>query len=246
MTSLTGRRVLVTRPTHQAAALACQLRARGATPILWAALAIEPPADRRPLLRAARQLDQYDWVVVTSANGAAALMSALAEGGPVPVPERVRFAAIGPATAAALQAGGIVPALLPTLARSEGLLAALGECTGRVLLASAANARPVLAEGLRQQGALVTAVEAYRVVPQPLPAPLQVALRRGEITDVVLTSGTAARALAAGLAGSPLVSRVICLGPVTAAAARRAGLPVHRVAREASEAGLLAALEERP
>ncbi|HME58199.1 MAG TPA: uroporphyrinogen-III synthase, partial [Terracidiphilus sp.] len=66
--SLAGRRVLVTRAAHQAGKLSEGLRALGAEPVEVPVLEIRPPASFRPLDEALRQLDRYDWLILTSAN----------------------------------------------------------------------------------------------------------------------------------------------------------------------------------
>ena len=124
-------------------------------------IAIGPPADGGGALRAAlNDVAGFDWVVVTSSNGAAAVGDAVA-GAP-----GVRLAAVGPATARALEAQSGRPVdLVPADANSDGLLAAFPSASCRVLLAQADRAGEHLAAGLRSAGHDVVAVEAYATRP---------------------------------------------------------------------------------
>src|SRR5579871_158971 len=134
--SRAGRpRVAVTRAAGQADDLARRLEAIGCEPVVWPLIAIEPldgaPIDPSP----------YDWVVVTSPNGAAELARRLT------APPR-RLAAIGPGTAAALRERSLVPSLVPRESTQEGLLAELPRPAGHVLVAAAEGARRVIVEAL--------------------------------------------------------------------------------------------------
>jgi len=155
---LAGRRVLVTRAAHQASKLSDGLRALGAEPVEVPVLEIRPPISFDPLDAALRQLDSYDWLILTSANAARALAErAAALRIPLAQPVRLKVAAIGEATAEAARKAGLQVALVPEayVAESlvEGLLArAAGQ---RILLARAAVARDVIPDALREAGAEV-------------------------------------------------------------------------------------------
>ena len=172
---LHGRRVLVTRARAQASGLAARLEALGADVLQTPAIRIEPlPFD-------APGLAGYDLVVPTSANGAERLLA-----GDVRALHGVTVAAIGPATAAAVQARGIVPDLVPAEAVSEALLAALGDVAGRrVLIATAVGARDVLPAGLRERGAAVDVLHLYRTVPEPVDPAARAAGRPGHVRIIL-------------------------------------------------------------
>ncbi|HEX5108852.1 MAG TPA: uroporphyrinogen-III C-methyltransferase, partial [Vicinamibacterales bacterium] len=167
---LFGRRVLVTRPREQAAELVERLTALGAEAVEAPMIQIVPPHDLAPLRQAAASADQFDWIVFTSANAVDAFMHALLDGdrdaralkGPV-------LCAVGSATAARLALHGIKVDLMPDEFRAEALATALllrGPVEGaRILLPHADIARDVVAEQLRQAGAIVTEVVAYRTIP---------------------------------------------------------------------------------
>lgn len=244
MSALAGKRILVTRPRAQAAGLCERLAALGADPILFPTIEIGPAADDGPLDSALRQLAHYHWLIVTSVNGVQAVWRRLAALGRAgqPLPGQLRVAAIGPATAAALEQHGVRPALIPDEYVAEAILAQIGEVAGlQILLPRADLARELLAEALARRGAVVHEITAYRTVPAaPDPAGLA-ALRRG-VDAVTFTSSSTVRNFVA-LAGRDLgAARVACIGPVTAETARELGLPVHVIAREYTTAGLAAAL----
>ena len=128
-------RVIVTRPRAQAEELVEALRSAGFEPVLCPLIEIEP-IDDGPI-----DVDGYDWVIVTSANGAAEL--ARRHAGAVP-----RIAAVGEATAAALAEHGLEAALVPSISSQEGLLAELPRPVGRALFVGAAGARRLIADEL--------------------------------------------------------------------------------------------------
>lgn len=246
MSALAGKRILVTRPRAQAAGLIDRLAALGAAPILFPTIEIGPAADYGPLDSAIRQLANYHWLIVTSVNGVAAFWQRLAALGRAgqPLPQQLRVAAIGPATAAALQQHGVRAALIPDEYVAEAILDQIGEVAGlQILLPRADLARELLAEELARRGAVVNEIAAYRTRPAaPDPAGLA-ALRQG-VDAVTFTSSSTARNFVA-LAGREIGSaRVACIGPITAQTARDLGLPVHVVARAYTSAGLVMALIE--
>src|SRR5919197_6547933 len=173
LTTLRGKRVLVTRAPAQAQELATRLQELGAIPIVFSVIHIVPPTDNYVALDAAlRQLATFDWVVFTSVNGVIHVWERLAvlglEAGAF---ASVRLAAIGPATTAALTARGLEPAVVPEHSVAEALLKAIPHPVGqRFLLPLADLARDTLPVGLQAAGAEVVAVPAYSTV-QAEPSP---------------------------------------------------------------------------
>lgn len=237
--ALAGRRIVVTRPAHQAEELAAPLRALGAEVFVVPMIGIAPPDDGgRALDDALGRLPGYRWLVVTSVNGADAVL------GREPIrPGGLRVAAIGPATAARMRTAGWVVDLVPDAYVAEALLDALGDPGApgdAVLVARAAVARDVLPEGLRARGWTVDVVEAYRTVDAPVdPAVVQ---RISAADTVTFTSPSTVDRFVrlVGTAGVP--PRVACIGPVTAQAARDAGLVVAVEAVSYTVDGLVEAL----
>jgi len=252
---LAGRRIAITRPREQADALARQLEALGARVTLLAAIRIAPIEDSAPLDAAIAQLGSYDWLVFTSVNGVAAFTERLAatdhtwDGRGL-----AQVAAIGPATAAALERAGVPVALMPDEYVAEGILDGLGMVAGqRLLLARADIARRTLAEGLRLRGAEVDEVAAYRTIPQPVAPELIERIlgdERGERVDAItFTSSSTALGLLQGLTATgrkPAEAlrgvALAAIGPITAATLREHGLEPAVVAREYTIPGLTTAL----
>lgn len=219
--NLAGRRVAVTRP--EAGELGERLAAMGATVVHVPLIEITDPIDGGAGLRAAlARLATFDWLVVTSANGARRAGQAAA------AHSHVRLAAVGPVTAGVLaEAAGRPVDLLPALAQAEGLLAEFPREPARVLLAQADRARAVLAAGLVEMGHTVESVTAYRTAARTLTA-VEVAMLR-DVDAVVLASGSAASAWAAAMGGGSRAV-VVAIGPVTASAATADGVHVDHVA----------------
>jgi uroporphyrinogen-III synthase len=240
MTRLRGRRVVIARAAEQAGRLRQLLEAEGAEVVEVPTIAVADPPDGGEALHSAL-LDVWDWVVVTSANGAERAVTAA---GGRAAALAVRWAVVGPGTAEALQAHGIHAALVPARFVAEGLVEAFPapplEPPGRVLVAQAEAARPVLAEGLRAKGWEVVTVVAYRTVPVDVPPDRLAAARAADA--IAFTSGSTVDGYvaAAGLEAVPPV--VVAIGPVTAAAAARHGLAVAAVADPHSLEGLVAAV----
>lgn len=158
--SLKGRRILVTRERAQATGTLTAIAAMGGVPVLFPTIEIAPPEDPIPLQQALCHLDDYDWIVVTSVNGARVLngLSGL---------ERHRFAAVGNITASALEAEGAMDVLLPGVQDAEGLARTMvesGAAGSSVLVLRAEKGREVLLDRLSDAGARVELVVAYRTV----------------------------------------------------------------------------------
>ena len=242
--SLAGRTILVTRPEGQAQGLATRLDDMGAIVYLAPAIEIQPIEDPAELDQCLRQLDRFDWLVLTSVNGVDAVSRRLAALGIGAEVLAARVAVIGPATNAALKALRGHPAdLCPDEFVAEAIARELGAVQGlRILLARADLARPDLARALRAGGAEVTEVVAYRIVPArefPLP---------GACPDyVTVTSATSGievvrRFREAGLEQWLKRTRIIAIGPIAAKAMEDAGYPPASVASRYDEEGLIEAL----
>ncbi|MBF8301689.1 MAG: cysG 4 [Acidobacteria bacterium] len=237
---LFGRRVLVTRPREQAAELVDRLTILGADAVEAPLIRIEPPDDLGPLRDAAAAADAFDWIAFTSVNAVDAFIKALLDGeGDVRTLKGPRLCAVGTGTAEKLAQYGIKVDLVPGEFRAEALvsaIAAAGPVDGvRVLLPRADIGREVVADLLRQAGAVVTEVVAYRTI-------LDDTLREGDpdvyglllegrLDVVTFASPSAVRSFAriygAEAAADLLKHTVVAvIGPVTAEAARQVGIPV--------------------
>ena len=164
---LAGRAILVTRARHQAGALADRLRALGAEVLEIPAIQIVPPESFAPLDAAIQDLSRYQWLIVTSVNGARTLAERMRALKIEPAAfARLKIAAVGSSTAQALREMGLEIAVTPQEYVAESLIDAVGERVRgqRVLLARAAVARDVIPDALRSQGATVDVTDAYRTV----------------------------------------------------------------------------------
>lgn len=249
MASLEGRRIVVTRRAGQAAGLVERLRERGATVLEVPAIEILPPEDPGPLDAALGGLDQYDWIVLTSPNAVAAVLTRLTVLGLYPrLSERAKLASVGPATTIALRSSFPEDkvALEPREYRADGLVAAFAQrnmAGKRVLLPTSTAARDTLAEGLRRQGAEVDVVAAYATVePAGLDAAVARCLEGGfDLALFASPSAVEAFARAAGARASGLPAAVI--GPTTEATAVALGLEVRGVASPSTLEALVATAE---
>ena len=167
MKPLAGRKILITRARHQAQSLASALEEKGATVVAIPAIEIIPPDSYDALDVGLWNAKKYQWLVVTSVNGAEVLAERLgALKLPIAALEAVKVAAIGPATARALGELGLHVDEVPKLAIAESLVESLRDkVRGKnVLLVRAKVARDVLPEELRNAGASVDVVDAYQTV----------------------------------------------------------------------------------
>ena len=237
------RHVLVTRPTGQADELGRLLEARDISPVLVATVAIDLSSTARELDAMLDGLAGAEWLVLTSANGAEALVARLIVGNQQ-LPGDTRIAAVGPATADTLAAAGIrvdhVPDEFVTVAIADGL----GQIAGRrVVLARADAATPDLRDALIARGAKVEEVIAYRTIEGPGSSrdPLHAALQR-DLDGIAFTSGSTVRGLTRLASpmdrGRARALPAFCIGPVTAGEARNSGFHIAAIALEHTAAGL--------
>lgn len=253
---LEGKRIAVTRAEDQSGALIERLRGLGAEALACPTIAIAPPADYGRLDAAIGQLDEYDWLIVTSANGARALLGRMAElGRPGAALARLSIGAIGPATAEALAEHGLRAGFMPASYVAELILEEIGDVAGRrFLLPRADIAREKLPAALRERGALVDDIAAYRTVPGPGARQLAEHLSAHALDAVTFSSSSTVRYLLDGMAAAGIDNAaarellrevaVVCIGPITAATAREHGLRVDAVARDSTAEGLVATLLE--
>lgn len=200
---LAGQQFAVTRPVDQAGKLTAAISAAGGRVLLFPLLAIAPLPDLTAFKAAITPLSQFNWVLFISSNAVQHGMPTLLQLG---WPNSLRVAAIGPSTAASLQAFGVTQVLTPQdRFDSEALLAlpAFADMTGqRVLIVRGVGGREVLAETLTARGAQVVFGECYRRVnPQADAHALQQAHAQGQLQGIIVTSSEALRFLLA-LAGS--------------------------------------------
>ncbi len=253
---LLGKRVLVTRAKDQAESLASLLRDRGAEPVVVPTIEIHPPSDPSSMVDAVREMrERYDWIVVTSVNGALRLWAEVQrQGQDACAFDHVKIAAIGPGTAAALERCGRIADLTAKEHRQEGLASEmrlmLHGATRRVLFARAETARDALPKALREAGCVVDEVAVYRTLSPPPAAlaALTAQFAAGEIDVVMFTSSSTVEHLCDALGTrAPSLLAATCvasIGPVTTETALKRGVRVDVTAHESTILGLVTALEK--
>src|SRR4051812_1438229 len=253
---LQGKRIAVTRAGEQSAGLLARLGTLGASAIACPAIAFAPPADFAALDAAIARLEQYDWLIVTSANGVRALLDRMAIlGQGTAALAHLTIGAIGPATADALVGHGLGASFVPSAYVAESILAEIGDLAGqRILLPRADIARATLAVGLRARGATVDEIAAYRTVPGSGARELAGVLRAKALDAITFTSSSTVRYMLEGLEQAGIsrdeartllnATAVVCIGPITAATAGEYELRVDAVAREYTTDGVVDALVE--
>jgi uroporphyrinogen III methyltransferase/synthase len=230
--------LLCTRPEGELDPLAVRLRGLG-----YRVHAV-PTVSTQPVEFAAPDLSRFDWVVVTSATGARSLLSKVDAG------TLVRWAAVGPRTAAALAQRGVAAVAVPEEGRgvriAEAIAAVRPPAGARVLLARADAAAPDLPAALREAGATVEEVAVYHTVvgPERSRAGVAAALADPDLAGVVVASGSAVRGLV--MLGGERVRDLPCvtIGPATSAVAAAEGFRVAAEAGRPSVDHLVAAVRE--
>ena len=238
-------RVLVTRAPHQASALGDALIAHGFRVASVATIALAPPEDEYAALdREIAMLDEYDWLLFTSANAVAVFAERLEEES---VPLSCGIASIGAATSKALREAGFPVRLQAQTAVAESLAKALlpHARDARMLLVRAETGRDVLTEQLTAAGAEVVLAPAYRTI---IPAESADRLRR-ELPNVDAVTFTSSSSVAnffalLKVAGLDLPPGLVLasIGPVTSATLREHGHTPSIEARDASVASLASAV----
>ena len=168
---LFGKRVVVTRTREQASQLSRQLAEQGAEVMEIPTIKVVPPEDRQPLVEAMGALGEYDWVVFTSPNGVTAFFEYFFKAfDDIRVVGRLRFAAVGPATAAKLKELHLAVDAMPEEYVASKVAAAIAKVDDvenlRILCLRAEVANPDLVAKLEELGAIVDDVACYRTVPE--------------------------------------------------------------------------------
>ena len=246
MTILSGKRILITRPSGEGHAFGQALQDLEAKPIYLPTIQIAPVEDTSCLDRALADLANYDWLVFTSANAVEAVFERLNAIGAQTASLPLKVASIGPKTAASLQARGLHPDLVPTEYISDAIVPGMGELHEKwVLLPLADIAKDSLPKAIRDAGGVPHVVTAYHTIPAT-PDPEGLTELQAGVDLITFTSGSTARNFVtliqkAGmdpfhLPGNPIVA---CIGPKTAQVAQQTGFTVDIVADEYTSQGLV-------
>lgn len=251
--NLAGRTVVVTRPREQAAPLCAALAAHGAIPMVFPTIEVRAVDNLSTLDRALDALETYAWLVFTSVNGVKPFMDRLQRKGlDARAAAGLRICCIGPRTAEALAGYGLRADVIPSEYQAEGLIAAMkaaGVKGQRVLIPRAAVAREILPEQLRELGADVRVVTAYRTVLPEVEADRVKELLKTQALHVLTFASSSTVRNFCGLFGSREDMRrltggavVACIGPVTARTAAEEGLAVTVTAAENTIPALVEAI----
>ena len=231
---LAGIRVLVTRPTAQAEGLCEGIRQSGGLPVRFPVIEIRFVAPDPAFMQSVQDLQPQDRVIFVSANAVSGLSRACRKLG-LDLPRTSRIAAIGPATARALDRAGLPPTLIPqqgftseALLTMEDLHRVRGE---RIFIVRGRDGRSTLADTLSARGARVRYLETYcRERPQAPRTDVLETLERGEIDLLTATSGEALDNLCELTRMIPLIT--IARIPIVVGGHRVAGLATDRGFRQ--------------
>ena len=247
---LFGKGVVITRPERQADDLAQLLMKEGANPIHFPTIKIVPPPDWRDLDSAIKKLEDYDWLIFTSANGVSFFFERLyAKKKDIRDLKGIKICCIGPATAEQVENRGIRVDLVPDKFISEGILKSFYGINlkgKKILIARAFKARDVLPEGLKKLGAGVDVATAYVTVDSgKKKSDLSAMFKENHVDVITFTSSSTVDNFVKFMGRKfvlPEGVKIACIGPVTEAAAKRAGLSVDIHQEEYTMEGLVGAL----
>ncbi|MDD4270755.1 MAG: uroporphyrinogen-III C-methyltransferase [Pirellulales bacterium] len=223
---LFGRTVLVTRPRRQAASLCNRFAELGARVLVQPMIEIAPPPDWAAVDDALDRLEDFDWLVFSSANGVRCLLQRVCATRDLRRLGSIRLAAIGPGTSDELAAWRLRADLVPGQYRAEALAEALADQASgkRFLLARASRGREVLAERLEQAGGRVEQVVVYssndvaRLDPE-----VKRAAEEGRIDWITLTSSAIARSAVRWMGRRLGGAKPVTISPITSSALRDMG-----------------------
>ena len=242
---LSGRTILITRTIEGNKLERKKLEELGAKVIEFPLIEIKEPSSLRAIENAIKQISRYDWIIFTSANGVHSFFEKIKSKKAI----KAKFACVGPETREALEDNGFEASFVPKEYLTEELANELEkkfDLGGKeILLARAEESNKNMAKILEQAGAIVTEAPVYRTVPR-------IGKEEGKIlelvTDITLTSPSTVKGLVANFSVKEISSRRIkvhCIGPVTAASAKEAGLEVSASAKVHTVDGLVSEIALR-
>ncbi len=249
---LFGKRLLLFRPREQSYESARAIRRGGASPLSLPLIEIEPIANNLALGNCIFHLNEYDWVIFTSANGVEQFRQVIARSSlDARAFGRAKIAVIGPGTAKPLEKWGIRPDLIAEEHVAEGLARQILACgpAKSALLIRALQARDTLPNSLQAAGFSVNIVAAYttKKLAEQQRERLKLLLQSGNVDAVLVTSSSMADALVGALAADAEAALskvcVASIGPITTATLARLGIKAHLTAQTYTVQGLLDALE---
>jgi uroporphyrinogen III methyltransferase/synthase len=251
---LAGKRVVITRAARQSVELIDNLGRLGAIPISLPLVAFSAPEDYGPMDAALDRLEQFDWTIFTSENAVRAVVKRAGVRGNLRnvAGRRSRAAAVGPTTATAAERAGFFVDYQAQTHSGAALANELGEkLRGQtIFLPRSDRANPDLPQLLRNYGAEVTEVIAYRTVtPVNLDEEKIAAIVNGEVEAILFFSPTAVEHFLGSVGKEKLRDlqkrlAITAVGPITANALHHAGVDTLLVAEDTSADALIAALDK--
>jgi len=250
---LAGKRIVVTRTRGQAGKLSELIGEKGGEAIELPAIKIREPEDFTAFDNALDNLARYKWVVFTSGNGVEAFLNRMKRiGADIRMLYGIKLCAVGPSTADRLIEAGLRPDFVPESYTTGELLKGVRRLAGpgeRVLLARADIAGAELSEGLRECGIEFDELAVYRTSTDSRSRDEALELfGNGRVDCITFTSSSTVRGFIDLLGRDRLElakgARVVCIGPVTADAARKLGMRVDAIADEYTIEGLVKKLVE--
>ena len=243
---LFGKRILVTRPRHQADALVTLLAEQGADAICYPAIQIEDPHDWDSVDTMIGRLAGFEWLVFSSANGVERFIGRIFElGEDARTLAGTKLASIGPATSAKLLEYGLRADLEASEYRAESLANDLSPHVrnAKVLLARASRGREVLSQMLTEAGATVEQVVVYQSEDTAVPDyKIMNDLAAGKIDWVTVTSSATARSLHRLFGESLNSSKIASISPITSNVLRQLGIEPSAEASVYTMPGLVDAI----
>jgi uroporphyrinogen-III synthase len=249
---LAGKRVVVTRAPEQSQELVDALESLGAEVLLMPTVSFAPPEDSSELDAAMKNKQDFDWILFTSQNAVRFVFQRACELAPVrsAQPPKPFVAAVGVATAQAARNLDLRVDFVAQTQTGESLAAELrDQLVGkRVLLPRSDRVDDRLPDALREAGATVKEVVAYRTLrPASLDPEVLGAVRRARVAAIVFASPSAYHNLAAFVPAAELAAlsehvQFAAIGSTTARAVRESGSRVAIESNDSSSTGLADAI----
>lgn len=251
---LFGKRVLVTRARSQASVFATKIEDLGGEPWEFPAIEITDPDDYAPMDKAILDINSFQMLIFTSVNGVQYFFKRLKfHHQDIRQLKGIKIVTIGPKTQEEVEKYGLFCDYVPAEFVAEAIIEMLQkeEMQGKkVLLPRADIARKVLPNALKEMGATVVEVDAYKTIKGAGNVDqLKVMLAQKRIHIATFTSSSTVKNFVSQLSTEQLEQfkqevTVACIGPITAKTAREMGLPVHIEAKVYTLDGLTAAILE--
>jgi uroporphyrinogen-III synthase len=251
---LAGKRIVITRSAEQSEVLSRELSARGAVPVVVALVSFAKPEYSGPLDAAIAEIEQFDWMILTSAEAVRAVVK---RGEQLRKPvastgNKLQIACVGPVTAEAARNAGLRVGCIAKTHTGLGLAEELGNRLqgAKVFLPRSDRANPDLPLALRRHGAQVTEVIAYRTLrPTEVDEGKLRVMANGTVDAMLFFSPSAVHYFVELIDGAQLRglqdrTAIIAVGPVTASALRECGFGRIVVAAETTASAAVLALEE--